>query len=162
MRILIVEDDQELREQLQRNFESLGYVVDAAADGTEGEYLARENPLDIAIVDLGLPGMSGIELIGAAREAGREYPILILTARERWQDKVEGLEAGADDYLVKPFHHEELLARVRALVRRSGGWTRTRMRCGSLSKRCSSASSTASCSQRVTRRYGLFVQRALI
>ncbi len=130
MRILIVEDETALREELQRSFEGLGYVVDTAADGTEGTYLARENPLDIAVIDLGLPGISGIDLIREARAHGREYPILILTARGRWQDKVEGLEAGADDYLVKPFHSEELLARVRALVRRAGGWSQSVLNCG--------------------------------
>ncbi len=130
MRILIVEDEAALREELQRSFEQLGYVVDVAADGEEGAYLARENPLDIAVVDLGLPKISGIEIIREARAHGREYPILILTARGRWQDKVEGLEAGADDYLVKPFHNEELLARVRALVRRAGGWSQSLLSCG--------------------------------
>ncbi len=132
MRILIVEDDDALRGQLQQCFADLGYVVDAARDGDEGLYFACENPLDIAIVDLGLPGLSGIELIRAARAGGRDYPVLVLTARGRWQDKVEGLEAGADDYLVKPFHNEELLARVRALVRRSGGWTQSALRCGAV------------------------------
>src|SRR3546814_19588360 len=92
--------------------------------------MATEYPVDIAIVDLGLPGASGIEIIRKARKAGRSFPILILTARDGWQSKVEGLEAGADDYLVKPFHREELIARVRALVRRVGGWTQATLNSG--------------------------------
>ncbi|WJW75405.1 response regulator transcription factor [Thiohalobacter sp. IOR34] len=130
MRLLLVEDEAALREQLAERLRAAGYAVDLAADGEEGLYLAREYPLDIAVIDLGLPGLSGLEIIRRLRAEGRDLPILILTARGRWQDKVEGLEAGADDYLVKPFEVEELLARLRALLRRSGGWASPRLRCG--------------------------------
>ncbi len=122
MRLLIVEDEQNLRESLQERLRKEGFVVDSAKDGEEGLYFATEYPIDLAIVDLGLPGISGMDLIRKAREQGAGMPILILTARDRWQDKVEGLQAGADDYVVKPFSIEELLARVQALLRRSGGW----------------------------------------
>lgn len=122
MRLLIVEDEQNLRESLQQRLRKEGFVVDSAKDGEEGLYFATEYPIDLAIVDLGLPGLSGMDLIRTARERGASMPILILTARDRWQDKVEGLQAGADDYVVKPFSIEELLARVQALLRRSGGW----------------------------------------
>lgn len=122
MRILVIEDETALRESLTKHLRGAGYALDAAADGEDGLYLGNEYPIDLAVVDIGLPRMSGIEVIRRWRAAGRAFPILILTAHGRWQDKVEGLEAGADDYLVKPFHMEELLARVRALVRRSGGW----------------------------------------
>ena len=105
-------------------------MVDAAADGKEGLFFATEYPLDIAIIDLGLPHLSGIEVIGRLRAAGKAFPILILTARGSWQDKVQGLEAGADDYLVKPFEMEELLARLKALLRRSAGCTQSVLRCG--------------------------------
>ena len=95
--------------------------MEQAADGKEGLYFALEYPIDLAIVDLGLPEMSGLDIIRNVREQGKTYPILILTARDRWEDKVDGLDAGADDYVVKPFHHEEVTARVNALLRRSGG-----------------------------------------
>lgn len=124
MRLLIVEDETELRQQLQRRFQEEGYAVDVAADGEEGLYLAREYPVDMAIVDIGLPKLSGIELLRGLRAAGKAFPVLMLTARGRWQDKVEGLDAGADDYLVKPFHIEELVARIKALVRRAAGLAR--------------------------------------
>lgn len=130
MRILVIEDEAPLREQLGERLRLEGYAVDAAPDGEEGLFLGQEYPIDVAVVDIGLPGISGIQVIRGWREAGRSFPILILTARGRWQDKVEGLEAGGDDYLVKPFHMEELLARVRALVRRSAGWTHAVLRCG--------------------------------
>ncbi len=122
MHLLLIEDDSALREQLARQLEASGYAVARAVDGSEGLYLGRELPVDIAIVDLGLPGMPGMEIIRHLRREGRDFPILILTARGRWEEKVEGLEAGADDYLVKPFQFEELLARLNALLRRSGGW----------------------------------------
>lgn len=122
MRALIVEDEDTLREQICERFKEEGFAIDAAGDGEEGLYLAREMPIDVAIIDLGLPGIDGMEIIRTVREEGHLYPILILTARDRWQDRVEGLEAGADDYLGKPFHLEELLARVRALLRRVGGF----------------------------------------
>jgi two-component system response regulator PhoP len=121
MRILVVEDEATLRGQLSTQLESKGYSVDAAADGESGLFLGREYPMDLAIVDLGLPGISGIELIRQLRALGRPFPILILTARDGWRDKVEGLESGADDYLTKPFHAEELMARVNALLRRAAG-----------------------------------------
>jgi len=130
MRALVVEDDPTLREQVCRHLADEGYAVDAAADGEQGQYMAVEYPVDIAIIDLGLPKTPGIAIIKAVRKAGRSYPILILTARDGWQSKVEGLEAGADDYLVKPFHKEELLARARALVRRSGGWSSPQLESG--------------------------------
>lgn len=123
MRALVIEDDADLREQLVRFLSEDGFAVDAAADGVQGAYMAVEYPADVGVIDLGLPGTPGIDVIRQTRKAGRRYPILILTARDGWESKVEGLEAGADDYLVKPFHREELLARVRALLRRAGGWT---------------------------------------
>jgi two-component system response regulator PhoP len=122
MRVLVVEDERRLREQLITRLRDEGYAVDGAADGEEGAYRGAEFSLDAAIVDLGLPGISGIDMIRRWRDAGRRFPVLILTARGKWQDKVDGLESGGDDYLVKPFHMEELLARLRALIRRSQGW----------------------------------------
>lgn len=130
MRALVVEDEQALREQLETRLRQEGYAVDAAPDGEEGLYLGCEFPIDVAVVDLGLPKLDGVSVIRGLREAGKSFPILVLTARGRWQDKVEGLEAGADDYLVKPFHVEELLARLRALVRRSAGWANAALQCG--------------------------------
>ncbi len=122
MRVLIIEDEEALRNQIVEKLQEEGFAIDASGDGQEGLYLAREMPVDLAVVDLGLPGLDGMEIIRKIREEGHLYPILILTARDRWQDRVEGLEAGADDYLGKPFHLEELLARIRALLRRVGGW----------------------------------------
>ncbi len=130
MRILVIEDEASLREQLLTRFREDGYAVDAAADGEEGLYLGSEFPFDVAVVDLGLPKLSGIEVIQRLRAAGKTFPILILTARGRWQEKVEGLEAGGDDYLVKPFHMEELLARIKVLLRRAAGWSQPVLRCG--------------------------------
>jgi len=130
MRLLIVEDEAPLRESLATQFKKQGFAVDTAGDGAEGLYSGSEFPIDLAIVDLGLPKISGLELIKRLRAAGRSFPILILTARERWQDKVEGLQAGADDYLAKPFHFEELLARSQALLRRAGGWAQPVLKCG--------------------------------
>ena len=121
MRLLIVEDDARLRERLAGHFRSAGFVVDEAPDGREAAWLASEYPCDIAIVDLGLPDVAGIELIRGWRGDGLAMPILILTARADWQDKVGGLEAGADDYVTKPFYLEEVEARVRALLRRVEG-----------------------------------------
>lgn len=132
MRILIVEDEASLREQLVSRFSEENYAVDVAADGEEGLYLGSEFPFDVAVVDLGLPKLSGIELIQRLRAAGKTFPILILTARGRWQEKVEGLEAGGDDYLVKPFHMEELLARLKVLLRRAAGWSQPVLRCGAI------------------------------
>jgi len=123
MRALVVEDEPTLREQLVGTLRDQGFAIDQAEDGEQGLYLAQTMPIDVAIVDLGLPGRDGLSLIQAVRKKKLQYPILILTARNTWQDKVDGLEAGADDYLTKPFHMEELLARVRALLRRIGGWS---------------------------------------
>jgi two-component system response regulator PhoP len=123
MRLLLVEDEADIREPLVERLKKQGYTVDAAADGREGLFLGREYAIDLGIIDIGLPVMSGIELIRELRKLDKNFPILILTARGNWQDKVEGLEAGADDYLVKPFHVEELLARLNALLRRSAGWS---------------------------------------
>ena len=119
MRLLLVEDDAALRLGLARQLEADGYRVDQAADGEDGLFQAREYPVDLAIVDLGLPRLSGLDLVKKLRAGGTALPILILTARGSWQDKVVGLEAGADDYLVKPFEYPELAARVKALLRRS-------------------------------------------
>lgn len=132
MRALIIEDDADLREQIRSQLRAEGFAVDATGDGEEGLFFAEEYPVDVAIVDLGLPGKTGMEIIREARAAGRAFPILILTARTRWQDKVEGLESGADDYVVKPFHPEELMARVQALLRRSRGWARPLLECGDI------------------------------
>ena len=119
MRLLLIEDDAALRLGLARQLEADGYRVDQAADGEDGLFQAREYPVDAAIVDLGLPKMNGLAVVQRLRGDGRTIPILILTARGRWQDKVVGLEAGADDYLVKPFEYPELAARIKALLRRS-------------------------------------------
>jgi two-component system response regulator PhoP len=130
MHLLVVEDEQALRDSLVQQLKSAGFVVDSAADGEEGLYQGKEFAFDLAIVDLGLPKLPGLEVIKRLRSAGKSFPILILTARDRWQDKVEGLQSGADDYVAKPFHFEELLARVQALLRRSGGWAQPVLRCG--------------------------------
>jgi len=121
VRILLVEDEPELRRQVSERLGREGYQVQGTGEGNEGLYLAGEYAFDTAIVDIGLPGISGIEVIRRLRKKGSLLPILVLTARGRWQDKVEGLEAGADDYLTKPFQMEELLARVKALLRRASG-----------------------------------------
>jgi two-component system response regulator PhoP len=121
LRILVVEDDVRLQDSVAQLLRDAGHVVDVSADGVEGLWYGEEFPIDLAIVDLGLPGMSGLELIRALRQSKVAFPILILTARGGWEDKVEGLEAGADDYLTKPFHPEELKARVSALLRRAAG-----------------------------------------
>ena len=130
MRLLVIEDDTTLRESLVEKLAEAGFAVEQAADGTEGLYFALEYPIDLAIVDLGLPGMSGLDIIREARRQGKDFPILILTARDRWEDKVDGLDAGADDYVVKPFQPEEVIARVNALLRRSGGWSSSLMTAG--------------------------------
>ena len=119
MRLLLIEDDDALRQGLARQLEAEGYRVDQAADGAEGLFLAQEYPFDLAIVDLGLPKVNGLTIVQRLRAAGRAIPLLILTARGSWQDKVAGLEAGADDYVVKPFEYPELAARVKALLRRA-------------------------------------------
>jgi two-component system response regulator PhoP len=130
MRVLLVEDDPNLSRSLAAQLEQAGYTVERSLDGREGLYYAREYPVDLAIVDLGLPTMSGVEVIKQLRADGKAYPILVLTARDRWQDKVEALKLGADDYVVKPFNVEELLARVDALLRRAGGWAQSELVCG--------------------------------
>ncbi len=132
MRALLVEDDPALREQLLARLKGSGYAVDAAGDGEEGLYYGREYDYDVAIVDLGLPKLDGVQLIRHLRDEERSWPILILTARGHWEDKVKGLEAGADDYLTKPFQMEELLARLNALVRRAAGYATPVLRQGAL------------------------------
>ncbi len=132
MRVLVIEDNREILNQLSEVLKRAGFVVDAAEDGEQGLYYATEYPIDIAVVDLGLPKMDGIEIIKRVRKKGLNYPILILTARASWQDRVEGLEAGADDYLDKPYHKEELLARLRALLRRTGRWSQSEFSCGAI------------------------------
>ena len=133
MRVLVVEDDQSLQEQLVENLTKRGFAVDATDNGTDALYFGTEYPIDIAIVDLGLPDIPGMEVIKQLRTKDINFPILILTARARWEEKVEGLEAGADDYLVKPFHTEELLARMNALIRRSAGVASPMLVCGPIS-----------------------------
>lgn len=130
MRILIIEDELTLQAQLAETLRAQDYVVDVASDGEEGLYFAQEYPIDLAIVDLGLPKIDGVEVIKQLRAAGKAYPVLILTARNRWQEKVEGLESGADDYLTKPFHPEEMLARIKVLLRRSVGLADNSLICG--------------------------------
>ena len=130
MRLLVIEDETSLREHLCRQLRAAGYAVDSAANGQDGLVHGREYPVDLAVVDLGLPDISGMEVIRTWRKNDRRFPVLILTARGRWQDKVEGLEAGADDYLVKPFQFEELLARTKALLRRASGLAQPVVTCG--------------------------------
>jgi len=121
MRMLIVEDEPVIRKQLVEYFSALQFVIDSAEEGIDGAFRACEHDYDIAVIDIGLPNKDGVSVIKELREAGKKYPVIILTARGDWQDKVNGLEAGADDYLVKPFHEEELKARVNALIRRASG-----------------------------------------
>ncbi len=132
MRVLVVEDEAALRETLRMRLTEAGFTVDVAQDGEEGLFAGREYPLDIAIIDLGLPKLTGLEVIRRLRAVGKAFPILILTARDNWQDKVEGLQAGADDYVAKPFHFEEVLARLQALLRRAGGWASPQLKCGAV------------------------------
>ena len=133
MRLLIVEDELALQQQLADSLRAQDYVVDVASDGEEGLYFGEEYPIDLAIIDLGLPKLDGVEVIKRLRQNNHAYPILILTARNRWQEKVEGLEAGADDYLTKPFHPEELAARIKVLLRRSVGLADNLLTCGPIS-----------------------------
>jgi two-component system OmpR family response regulator len=121
MRILVVEDDKDLNAQLAAALRDAGYVVDSAFDGEEGQFLGDTEPYDTVILDIGLPQMDGLSVLEQWRRNGRGMPVLLLTARDRWSDKVQGIDAGADDYVAKPFHIEEVLARVRALVRRAAG-----------------------------------------
>jgi two-component system response regulator PhoP len=130
MRLLVIEDESLLRQQLKMGLERAGYVVDDAADGRTGLFQAIEYDYDAAIIDLGLPQLDGISVIKKLREAGKRYPVLILTARGDWQDKVAGLDAGADDYVVKPFQLEEIQARLNALLRRAAGFASPVITCG--------------------------------
>jgi len=133
MRILIAEDEAAIRSGLASKLQEKGYIVDEAENGVDALHLGLEYPIDLAVIDLGMPKMDGIEVIKQLRSQGKEFPILILTARSRWQEKVEGLEAGADDYLTKPFHIEELLARVNVLIRRVAGQSNNVLQNGELS-----------------------------
>jgi two-component system OmpR family response regulator len=139
MRLLVVEDDPDLNRQLVSAFTDAGYVVDAAKDGEEGHFLGDTEPYDAIVLDIGLPQMDGLSVLEKWRRAGRKTPVLILTARDRWSDKVAGFDAGADDYVAKPFHMEEVLARIRALVRRSAGHASSEISCGPLMLDTSSA-----------------------
>jgi len=132
MRLLVVEDDPKLAGQLAAALKDAGYAVDIARDGEEGHFLGDTEPYDAAILDLGLPKMDGVSVLERWRKAGRGMPVLILTARDRWSDKVAGIDAGADDYVTKPFHTEEVLARLRALMRRSAGHAQAELICGPL------------------------------
>ena len=130
MRILVVEDEPTLREQLMQAIAAAGHTVEGAADGREAHYLGEVEAFDAVVLDLGLPVQDGLSVLRRWRAAGRNMPVLILTARGSWQEKVEGMDAGADDYLAKPFHMEELLARLRALLRRGGEHASAEWRCG--------------------------------
>ncbi len=130
MRILVVEDDRELNRQLVAALNSAGYVVDHAYDGEEGYFLGDTESYDAVVLDIGLPKMDGISIVERWRENSRSMPVLILTARDRWSDKVAGIDAGADDYVTKPFHMEEVLARLRALIRRASGHASSELVCG--------------------------------
>jgi len=132
LRLLVVEDDPDLNRQLVTALGEAGYVVDTAFDGEEGHFLGDTEPYDAVVLDIGLPKKDGLSVLEQWRCDDRKMPVLILTARERWSDKVAGMDAGADDYVAKPFHMEEVLARLRALVRRSAGHARNEMECGSM------------------------------
>ncbi|MEM7694996.1 MAG: response regulator transcription factor [Pseudomonadota bacterium] len=130
MRLLVVEDDRDLNRQLCEALKAAGFVVDPAFDGEEGHFLGDTEPYDAVVLDLGLPEMDGISVLERWRADNRTMPVLVLTARDRWSDKVAGIDAGADDYVAKPFHMEEVLARLRALIRRSAGNASNDLRCG--------------------------------
>ncbi len=132
MRILVVEDNADLRRQLADALSQSGYAVDLASDGEDGHFLGDTEPYDAVILDLGLPKMDGVTVLERWREDGRDFPVMILTARDRWAEKVAGFDAGADDYLTKPFYTEELLARLRALLRRAAGHSAAALECGEL------------------------------
>ncbi len=132
MRILVVEDDPDLNRQLVSSLQDAGYVIDKAFDGEEGLFLGETEPYDAVVLDLGLPEIDGVTVLERWRRAGKVFPVLILTARDRWSEKVAGFDAGADDYLTKPFHTEELLARLRALVRRAAGHVTSTIEIGDL------------------------------
>lgn len=133
MRLLLVEDEPLLRTQLRTALADAGYAVDETGDGREAHFLGDTEPFDAVVLDLGLPVLDGLTVLRRWRDAGRTMPVLILTARDNWSEKVAGIDAGADDYLTKPFHMEELLARVRALIRRAAGQASPVLRCGELS-----------------------------
>lgn len=133
MRLLVVEDDPDINRQLVSALQDSGYVVDSAKDGEEGHYLGDTEPYDAVVLDLGLPVLDGVSVLEKWRRSGKKMPVLILTARDRWSDKVAGFDAGADDYVAKPFHMEEVLARVRALLRRSAGHATSELVCGPVS-----------------------------
>ena len=133
MRLLVVEDDPDLNRQLVSALQDAGYVTDSAKDGEEGHYLGDTEPYDAVVLDLGLPVLDGVSVLERWRRAGKKMPVLILTARDRWSDKVAGFDAGADDYVAKPFHMEEVLARLRALLRRSAGHATAELTCGPVS-----------------------------
>jgi two-component system, OmpR family, response regulator len=130
VRALVVEDDKDLNRQLLAALADAGFAVDSAADGEEGYFLGDTEPYDIVILDIGLPKIDGISVLEQWRRSDRKMPVILLTARDRWSDKVAGMDAGADDYLAKPFHMEELLARVRAQVRRASGHAKSEIECG--------------------------------
>ena len=130
MRLLVVEDDPDLNRQLVGALEEAGYVVDSARDGEEGHFLSDTEPYDAVVLDLGLPEMDGVTVLEKWRRDGKIMPVLILTARDRWSDKVAGFDAGADDYVAKPFFMEEVLARLRALLRRASGHATSELECG--------------------------------
>lgn len=132
MRLLVIEDEPDLNRQLCQALNDAGYVVDSARDGEEGHFLGDTEPYDLIVLDLGLPKKDGLSVLEAWRRAGRTMPVLILTARDRWSDKVAGIDAGADDYVAKPFQMEEVLARIRALVRRAAGHAKNEIECGPL------------------------------
>jgi two-component system, OmpR family, response regulator len=130
VRLLVVEDDKNLNRQIVSALEQAGYAIDKAFDGEEAGFLGETEPYDAIILDLGLPKMDGVSVLNNWRRAGVKTPVIILTARDRWSDKVQGFDAGADDYVTKPFHMEELLARVRALLRRATGHASSELVCG--------------------------------
>ena len=132
MRLLVVEDDKDLNRQLVTALEQAGYAVDRAFDGEEGHFLGDTEPYDAVVLDVGLPRRDGVTVLEQWRASGRKMPVLILTARDRWSDKVQGFDAGADDYVTKPFHMEEVLARIRALLRRAAGHATSDLVCGSV------------------------------
>jgi two-component system OmpR family response regulator len=132
MRVLVVEDDRQLNRQISEALVEAGYVVDKAFDGEEGHFLGDTEPYDAVVLDIGLPQIDGISVVERWRRAGRKMPVLLLTARDRWSDKVSGIDAGADDYVTKPFHIEEVLARVRALIRRAAGHASSELTLGPL------------------------------
>ena len=151
MRVLVVEDDRELGRQLVEQLGREGYAVDRALDGEEGEFMGATEPYDAVVLDLGLPRLDGLSVLRRWRAAGNAVPVLILTARDAWQEKVQGIDAGADDYLAKPFRVEELLARLRALIRRANGRASAELRCGGVALdtrtgRCRSPATSTGCS----------------